>query len=612
MAFPRPFGRYVLEERLAMGGMAEIFRARMTTHGFEKKCVIKRILPHYLEQPDFVNMFRDEAALAARLQHANIVQVFDFGEEEQSLYLAMEFVNGADLKRVLTIANREGDRIGIGHATQIAIEMCRALYYAHNLVDDDDQPLGIVHRDISPHNVLISRAGEVKVTDFGIAKAAARATHTGTGVVKGKLAYMSPEQASSQPVDHRLDQFATGIVLWEMLTGSRLFGGDDEMSVLKKVMLCEVPSPCTLRPEVPESLETALMRALSEKPEDRFEDMRAFENALTRSLFEHTSDPEESNVRALVERILLSPKNSRRQTAVLEPAASGAAASPPPDDTSLTETDPKSAAPTADDRPPVRDGAPAVDVFAATREIGGAKTNPSRPVPRPAANDSPTVVLDPRPAPALPAEEDDGELADTEKVDITAPTGPHVLPARVQEEAPPRRAPLFAAAVAGAAVVLGLATLLVPTAAPAPTSSTTTAPSVPATEPEPEAAAAARLAVPPAQTTPPAEAPTPAEAPAPAEPAPPPASAAAEPEGPAAPRRAATSKPRGKGEVFIMMEKGWATAWLGKRKLCETPCKVDLPAGSHQLRLVLPDGSSRTHRVRVRAGQRVRALVPGT
>jgi serine/threonine protein kinase len=233
--YPKAYGRYVLEERIAMGGMAEIFRAKTATEGFEKRVCIKRVLPHFLEDEEFVTMFRDEARTAAKLQHANVVQVFDFGEEDGALFLAMELVDGNDLRRIMDASRKKRVAIHIGEAVQIAIDMCRGLHHAHGL--------GVVHRDVSPHNVLVSKVGEVKVTDFGIARAAERATHTSTGIVKGKVAYMSPEQAQGLPFDHRLDQFATGIVLWEMLTGTRLFTGDSDVFILKKVLACEIPAP---------------------------------------------------------------------------------------------------------------------------------------------------------------------------------------------------------------------------------------------------------------------------------------------------------------------------------------------------------------------------------
>jgi serine/threonine protein kinase len=237
----------------------------------------------------------------------------------------MEFIDGADLRRILDLTQKRGEEVGIGHAVQVAIGVCRGLHHAHSL-KDSGKKLGIVHRDISPHNILISEAGEVKVTDFGIAKAAERATHTGTGVVKGKLAYMAPEQAEGEPVDHRLDQFATGIVLWEMLTGRRLFSGPNEMAVFRALVACEIPLPSSLRGEVPGELDAIVLKALARNPEDRYADMRAFEQALSRFVFSHFEDPERTDVQRWVSGLLEQAHADVRKTARISqpsmPAAS--------------------------------------------------------------------------------------------------------------------------------------------------------------------------------------------------------------------------------------------------------------------------------------------------
>ncbi|MFZ9888758.1 MAG: serine/threonine protein kinase, partial [Myxococcota bacterium] len=332
MGLPLPFGRYVLEERIAVGGMAEIFRARIDSEGFAKRVCIKRITPTLADQSHFISMFRDEASFAARMQHANIVQVFDFGEHEGTLYLAMEYVDGSDLRKLLERARHRSLRVRLGHALQIAIEVCRGLHYAHQLTDDRGRPLGIIHRDISPHNILVSRAGEVKVTDFGIAKASERSTHTATGVLKGKLAYCAPEQAAGETLDQRVDQFALGIVLWEALTGKRLFTGEHDASILRKVMFCEVPRPSLHRPDLPPSIEAVVMKALAGRPEDRFPDLRHMEHALGRCLYEVTQDPEDTQLAPLVLSLLGEPDSARRQTAVLE-GASGIA---PPKEPTLS------------------------------------------------------------------------------------------------------------------------------------------------------------------------------------------------------------------------------------------------------------------------------------
>jgi eukaryotic-like serine/threonine-protein kinase len=328
---PRPYGRYILEERIAMGGMAEIFRARLTTEGFEKRVCIKRILPHFLEDEDFVTMFRDEARTAAKLQHANCVHVFDFGEVQGTLFLAMELIDGSDLRRILEASRKKRVPLEIGEAVQIGIDVCRGLHHAHTLVENG-RPLGVVHRDVSPHNVLVSRAGEVKVTDFGIARAAERATHTSTGMVKGKIAYMAPEQAQGLEFDHRLDQFATGVVLWEMLTGLRLFTGENDAAILKKILACDIAAPSSIRKEVPSILDEVVLKALAAAPEDRYQDMRHFELALSRVLYSGTIDPATADVRNVFPRVIGDGPVDVRKTNVI---AGGVLADLPPPPTEL-------------------------------------------------------------------------------------------------------------------------------------------------------------------------------------------------------------------------------------------------------------------------------------
>jgi serine/threonine protein kinase len=333
VAFPRPYGRYILEDRLAMGGMAEIFRARTATAGFDKRVCIKRVLPHFLEDDDFVTMFRDEAKTAARLQHANVVQVFDFGEVTEdgqtTLFLAMELVEGLDLRKLADASRKKNIPFTVGEVAQIGIEMCRGLHHAHTLKDEGGALLGLVHRDISPHNVLISKQGEVKITDFGIAKAAERATHTSTGIVKGKVAYMSPEQAEGKHFDHRLDQWATGVVLWELLCGGRLFRGDNDATILRKVLNVEVPLPTVMRNDVPADFERIILRALAGEPEGRFADMRQMELALSRFLFSGAVDPSTTEVRSCYARIIDNVAASEPRRTNILPAADVAPRSVP-------------------------------------------------------------------------------------------------------------------------------------------------------------------------------------------------------------------------------------------------------------------------------------------
>ncbi len=380
MAFPRPYGRYILEDRLAMGGMAEIFRARTAQAGFEKRVCIKRVLPHFLEEDDFVTMFRDEAKTAARLQHANVVQVFDFGEVEEesgtTLFLAMELIEGADLRRLADQSRKKKRPFTIGEVTQIGIDVCRGLHHAHQLKDEHGVSLGIVHRDISPHNILVSRQGEVKITDFGIAKAAERATHTSTGIVKGKVAYMSPEQAEGKAFDHRLDQWALGVVLWELLCGERLFRGENDATILRKVLNVEVPPPSSRRDDVPRGLEDIILKSLAGTPDERFRDMREMELALSRFMFSGAVDPASAEVSAAYARIMDgdAPPTPRR-TAVLDvPELARSAANPvaPPAPSPAPPWPPAhlvAAAPPLEYAPTIEMPPPAASVVSSTDEL---------------------------------------------------------------------------------------------------------------------------------------------------------------------------------------------------------------------------------------------------
>ncbi len=307
-SLPTPFGRYILERRIGMGGMAEVFGGHLNTDGFKKPVCIKRMLPHIVESPEMLAMFRDEAALAARLGHANIAQVFDFGEVEGQFYLAMELVDGVDLHRLMKHVRVTGRSFTIGQTLDLGALVARALSHAHGAKSSTGALLGIVHRDISPQNILLSRSGEVKVTDFGIAKAAERSSRTATGVLKGKANYMSPEQAACEDVDHRTDQFATAIMLWEMLTGRALFGEAANTKALLAVVACEVPPPSSLRPDVPQEVDDILLKALSKDREDRFADMRVFQQALLRARFSIGADPMQEQLSTLLGE-LVGPKS---------------------------------------------------------------------------------------------------------------------------------------------------------------------------------------------------------------------------------------------------------------------------------------------------------------
>jgi tRNA A-37 threonylcarbamoyl transferase component Bud32 len=270
---PARFGKYTVLGHLATGGMAEVYLARAAgIEGFEKIVVIKRIKPELIGDKSTTEMFLHEARLAATLQHPNIAQVHEIGIVNDSYFFAMEFVHGADLRQVLEAAVKKGKTIPLADAVHIAIRVCEALHYAHEQRDFDGNPLGIIHRDVSPSNVLISHDGAVKVCDFGIAKATTggRQTETVRGVVKGKYAYMSPEQCQANPIDRRSDIFTIGILLYESSTLTRLFEGKSDFDVMKSVIEKPAVVPPSVRPDFPPALQQIILKALAKNPAERY------------------------------------------------------------------------------------------------------------------------------------------------------------------------------------------------------------------------------------------------------------------------------------------------------------------------------------------------------
>ncbi len=281
MDLPAQFGKYLLVHRVGIGGMAELFLAKQTgLKGFEKVLAIKKILPHLTQDSEFVSMFVNEGKLAALLTHQQIVQIFDLGHVDGAYYLAMEYVMGKDLRAVSTRARERLGRLPIDHALSIVSQVASGLDYAHRKKDLTGRDLNIVHRDVSPQNVLVSYEGEVKLVDFGIAKAAGIGQETKTGILKGKLAYMSPEQAMGRSIDRRSDVFALGIVLYELLTGRRLFKGDSDLSTLEQVRTANVEPPKRVDADIPDALEAAVMTALARDPEGRYQTAAEFQAAL--------------------------------------------------------------------------------------------------------------------------------------------------------------------------------------------------------------------------------------------------------------------------------------------------------------------------------------------
>jgi serine/threonine protein kinase len=282
------FGNYEILRRLAAGGMAEVLLAKHTSlGGFERLVCLKRILPHLSAQEDFLKMFQDEARIAANLVHPNIAQIYDIAQEGEHYYIAMEYVRGEDVRRVYNQEVNRGQTIPAHIAAQVIMGAAAGLDYAHRQTALDGTPLGIVHRDVSPQNIIVTYDGHAKLIDFGVAKAAGKLNQTRSGVLKGKYSYMSPEQASGDPVDGRTDVFALGIVLYEITTGTRLFKRENELETLHAVIACNVKAPSSIVPGYDPELEAIVLRALAYDAENRYATAGELEGDLERFLLNH-------------------------------------------------------------------------------------------------------------------------------------------------------------------------------------------------------------------------------------------------------------------------------------------------------------------------------------
>ncbi|MEO1171651.1 MAG: protein kinase, partial [Myxococcota bacterium] len=270
--FPRRFGRYLLLDKVNAGGMAEVYRARISGgDNFQRVVAIKCMLPSLADDTEFTTMFIDEARLAAQLNHGNIVQIYELGRHEKQLYIAMELVQGHDLRATTKRARKMGKRLGVGFVAFIISKAAEALDYAHNKLSLDGTPLNLVHRDVSPQNILVSYDGQVKVVDFGIAKAEHRATETKAGTLKGKFAYMAPEQVVGDTTDRRADIFALGAVLYEGATGRPLFYGDTDLAILEKVRTAELPNLEEQLAHAPAQLAKVIRKACAKEPDERYQ-----------------------------------------------------------------------------------------------------------------------------------------------------------------------------------------------------------------------------------------------------------------------------------------------------------------------------------------------------
>lgn len=288
---PKQFGKYQLLDKIAVGGMAELFRAKLTgAQGFEKLIAIKKILPNLSREENLVTAFIDEAKLAALLHHENIIQIYDFGSMDDQYFIAMEYLFGKDLRTITRTARKKDAALGIENIVYIVSRICAGLDYSHHLKDLQGKPLNIIHRDINPQNILVTYEGQVKIIDFGIAKAANHNTQTRENLIKGKLAYMSPEQANGMQIDHRSDIFSTGIILYELLADRRMFTGET-MHVLSLVRDAQYDPPEEVIPDLPSKLKEILCRCLAKDPNERYQTAGEMQADIEEFMFELSMRP---------------------------------------------------------------------------------------------------------------------------------------------------------------------------------------------------------------------------------------------------------------------------------------------------------------------------------
>ncbi|MBI2981511.1 MAG: serine/threonine protein kinase [Deltaproteobacteria bacterium] len=319
------FGQYQLVEKIAQGGMAEIFRGKaLDFQGIEKPVVIKRILPQIAASQEFVEMLIDEAKIAVMLSHGNIAQIYDLGKVADDYFIVMEYVDGKTLSQIMKRLRTMKRRMPISYALWLCAEIANGLDYMHRKTDDQGNPLRIIHRDISPQNVILSTSGTVKIIDFGIAKAKTKISTTDSGILKGKFAYMSPEHAEGGKLDCRTDVFSLGVILFELLTGDRLFKGKNNRETIARVKKTKVPLPSQLRERVTKELDRIVLKALAKNRERRYPSALEFHGDLTRHLVTHYPE--------------FSPREPARYLAQLFPELAGKMAeAPSPQIPTLTE-----------------------------------------------------------------------------------------------------------------------------------------------------------------------------------------------------------------------------------------------------------------------------------
>ncbi len=321
---PLRLGRFELLMELSHGGMATLYLARMRgPQTFQKLVALKKIHDHLAKESEFVQMFLDEARIAAKIEHPNVASIYELGEADGSYYMAMEYVHGENLKDIIRASVQQRRLLPWTIAVKIAADTARGLHAAHELRNNDGNLLGVVHRDVSPQNILVSYEGHTKVIDFGVAYAAERISHTQDGTVKGKIAYMSPEQVAGKPVDRRSDIFSLGIVLFEALCFRRLFKKDSPTATMAAVSQAQVPTLLSIRSGLPPSLDRILHKALAVHPEDRFQTASDFAHALEGLLAEERKYLAQEDMASLVQTLFADKKAQRdeeiRKAASLPP-----------------------------------------------------------------------------------------------------------------------------------------------------------------------------------------------------------------------------------------------------------------------------------------------------
>ncbi|QRK07748.1 protein kinase [Archangium violaceum] len=638
-----PIGKYVVKRKLAEGGMAEIYLATaMGPEGFEKEVVIKRVRSFLSDDEGFVQMFIAEARLASRLNHANVVQIFDFDKHEDSYYLAMEYVRGCSLWDLRKRCREKGIGMPPVLVAHIGAQVAAGLHYAHRAKSPDGESLHLVHRDVTPHNVLLSFDGAVKLTDFGIAKAGNKLTQP--GVLKGKFAYMSPEQARGEAVDARTDVFALGVVLWEMLTGGRLFDGDSEVAILRAVQESVIASPARLNPDVPEDLDEVVSIALERDPDARYQSAGELERALAQCVLHRATSVDDTDVGTFVRRLLDVPltqfipapaalqdrSRSRSGSTLVAGTSSGTrartrtgeapspvlVAEPPAPARQSTAVLPGSG-PSSGRNEPVRtdateDSLVSASTLVLSRDREGdeeKKVTPSEPLPPRSTLPLPSTPggRDSRPALVTPVSRDSRPMPAVGSSSAPMPVPEQVAPVMPSAAVDPAPAGAkrggkglwVGAGVAGLVLIGGAAALVLPTKEPAPDAPPTTAAVVPdaqptAAEAKPESAEARLIPEPAASDSPDAGADVP-DAGAMAAVTPP--TTGSEPP-PAAPRPEPAAKAEARG-TLVVRAIPFATVLVSGQKPREVQgiARYSLPPGSYKVTFQHPSGATSTSNV---------------